>query len=335
MALLYGAVRDLRRPSRSRPSKPLGAIPSERGTVLTPILRSGIVPRAIFVAILGLNIGLTLHIALGFQVDRTWPDWEIFATAGERLVAGLDPYAFGTDDHTFRWSPLLAYVAALITPLGPWLWSLVAIASLALLRDWRLAAVFLLAYPFWIDLAAGASFWFLPLIGILAMRGSTGAALAIAAIAALIPRPIMIPLLLWLWWRRPDLRLPALAIIGACIIGSVATGWGDEWIGRLLETSTTTGGGWSLHPFGILGPLWFVMLPVAVWLTWKGHVGLASMAAAPYWLPSYYLMLLLEPIVVSGRIWSVLGGGDSDAPIASATSIATGDEKAARQSGGP
>ena len=259
MALLYGAAKGPPAMLAKARRSPSARSRSRRGTILTRIFRSGIVPRAIFVAIVGLNIGLTLHIALGFQIDRTWPDWELFVTAGERLEAGLDPYAFGTGEHMFRWSPLLAYVAAVVSPLGPWLWSLVAIASLALLRDWRLAAVFLLAYPFWIDLAAGASFWFLPLVG-------------------------------------------------------------------------------------ILGPLWFAMLPVAVWLTAKGHVGLASMAAAPYWLPSYYLMLLLEPIVVSGRIWSVLGGGASaDASIDSgsgvraegATSLVSGDERAARQSGGP
>ena len=35
-------------------------------------------------------------------------------------------------------------------------------------------------------------------------------------------------------------------------------------------------------------------LPLAAWLTWKGRLGLASLAASPYWLPYYLLMLLLE-----------------------------------------
>ena len=40
--------------------------------------------------------------------------------------------------------------------------------------------------------------------------------------------------------------------------------------------------------FGIAG------LALAVWLTWQGRLGFASLAASPYWLPHYLLMGLLE-----------------------------------------
>lgn len=35
-------------------------------------------------------------------------------------------------------------------------------------------------------------------------------------------------------------------------------------------------------------------LALAAWLTWKGRLGYASLAASPYWLPYYLLFALLE-----------------------------------------
>lgn len=38
---------------------------------------------------------------------------------------------------------------------------------------------------------------------------------------------------------------------------------------------------------------------LAIALTWRGRLGLASMAASPYWLPYYFLMLLLELVTTA------------------------------------
>jgi hypothetical protein len=58
-----------------------------------------------------------------------------------------------------------------------------------------------------------------------------------------------------------------------------------------VSVSGSTGGGWSIDT-----PLWLslLLLPVAGWLTYRGRLGLASLAVTPYILPSYLLMLALE-----------------------------------------
>jgi hypothetical protein len=35
-------------------------------------------------------------------------------------------------------------------------------------------------------------------------------------------------------------------------------------------------------------------LTLAAWLTWRGKLGLASLAASPYWLLHYFLILMLD-----------------------------------------
>jgi len=44
-----------------------------------------------------------------------------------------------------------------------------------------------------------------------------------------------------------------------------------------------------------MGSLWVpIGLVLAAWLTWRGRLGFASLAASPYWLPYYLFMPFLE-----------------------------------------
>lgn len=50
-------------------------------------------------------------------------------------------------------------------------------------------------------------------------------------------------------------------------------------------------------PGRLIGPIWVPLgLAIAAVLTWRGRLGLASMAASPYWVDYYLLILLVEAI---------------------------------------
>ena len=52
---------------------------------------------------------------------------------------------------------------------------------------------------------------------------------------------------------------------------------------------------YNYGPSRFIGLLWIpIGVALAVLLTWRGRLGLASLAISPYWLPYYFLMLLLE-----------------------------------------
>jgi hypothetical protein len=103
----------------------------------------------------------------------------------------------------------------------------------------------------------------------------------------------MLPLLVWILWKRPEWRLPSIGIAVGLLLASLATGQGGEWLVSLLHTGQEFG--FDIGPGRIIG-LWWVPIGavLAAILTWKGRLGWASLAASPYWLGYYLLMGLLE-----------------------------------------
>ena len=237
---------------------------------------------------------MSLPMALAFDHWRI-QDWDIFRTAGERITAGLNPYdaAVGGDMGTFRYSPLLAYFFAAISPIGKVGWSLVAFGMLLLLRDWRLILIFLIAWPFWRDVETGLSFVEIPLVALIALRGSYFGSVALVAFAVLMPRPMMLPLIGWLLWKDPRLRLPSLVLAAVLIGATILTGWADEWARAVFTVATTSEQG-QVRVTDLLGPLWLLMLPLAGWLFLRGRLGFAALAISPYWTPAYPMLLVLE-----------------------------------------
>lgn len=231
-----------------------------------------------------------------------WPakDWAILTDAGARIVAGVDPYDVAGVER-LRFSPLLAYFFAFITPIGMAGWTVLSFVFLAVLRDWRLIAVVVTSLPFWIDIATGVTFLPVPVLAIAALRGSFGASLGFVALAALIPRPLMLPVLGWLLWHDPRLRVPALLVMAALTAGAFATGWADEWIADLMRVAGGEDPRRVIQPAAFLGPLWFAVVALGVWLGVKGRLGLASLAFPPYWNPSYLMLLIVELAKPKGR----------------------------------
>lgn len=217
-------------------------------------------------------------------------DWDIYAAASQRLDGGLYDWQRGV--YVYRYSPLFAVVFGLIAPLGYFAWAAAHFAALlALPRMVALLAV--TSWPFWDDVYNGNLMTFVFVAAWKAVEGSRLGTVAFLILAVLIPRPLMLPVLAWVLWQRREWIIPSAAIAVASLLGALATGWLDDWIMTLLDG----GNALDYGPAALIGMAWVPIGAVlAVWLTIRGRLGLASLAISPYWLPPYLLMVLLAGV---------------------------------------
>lgn len=223
-------------------------------------------------------------------------DWRAHTEAGIRILQGLNPYTEFGGYFGLRWSPIISYAFGLLAWLPFWAWAALHVVAALGFRDWRVSALVLVSWPFILDTIDGGIMIFVALAAWWAYRGSRFGTAAFFAFVLLVPRPMMLPLSIWLLWNRPGLRVPLLAMALVHVMAVLASGWGDEWVGRLLSS----GVGPIVDPVNIspsrfLGSTWVpIGLILAAGLMWKGRLGWASLAASPYVLPPYLLMLLLD-----------------------------------------
>ena len=220
-------------------------------------------------------------------------DWHHFVEAGRRVHdGGLYDITF---DYGFRYSPVLAIAFGFITPIGELVWRLLHVAAALALPTWPMRLLTLVSWPFWFDVEAGNVIVFVLLAGAWALRGNRAAIAAFFLMAVLMPRPLMLPIVAWLLWRHPEWRIPFVAVLTVHALAVWATGWGAEWIGVLLGSADEVGSPLNVGPSRFIGLVWAVVaVPCAAWLTWRGRVGWASLLSAPYWLPYYLMMPVLE-----------------------------------------
>jgi hypothetical protein len=153
----------------------------------------------------------------------------------------------------------------------------------------------LVSWPFWFDVEAGNILIFVVVLAAWALRGSRSGAIAYLALLILVPRPLMVPVALWLLWQRPELRLPFVALLGAHTVAVLLGGWGGDWLHALQASSGDVLNPANIGPSRFIGGWWMIIgLPMAVLLTFRGRLGWAGLAASLYWLPYYLLVLLLE-----------------------------------------
>lgn len=223
------------------------------------------------------------------------PDWWILSSIPDRLREG-DLYAA---EGYFRWSPVGAWAVAAIVPIGLTGWVALHAAALLFVRDARMILLILLSWGFWMDVSTGNLFTLVFIAGLLALRGSAIATVAYFALSLVMPRPIQLPLLAWLLWKRPAMRLPFVGVTLVHTALVMLSGYGEDWIAVLISTSPSE----SSLPFPIntapsafVGPVvWLVVaVPLAAWLFARGRVGWASLALSPYWLAQYWMMPLLD-----------------------------------------
>lgn len=234
-------------------------------------------------------------------------DWLQFVEGGRRVVDG-DLYEV-TNEYGYRWSPIAAYLFAILGPMGTLWWRILHVAAAVALPTWPMRMVTLAAWPFWYDVESGNVMVFVLLAAAWAVRGNGAGIVGFTVLAVLVPRPLMLPVLAWLFWRRPGWRVGMLAIIATHGIATLGTGWGGEWAAMLLELGREIGSPNNLGPTRLLGPWWLLIgIPLAVVLIRKGRLGWASLAASyPYVLPYYLLMLILE-LPARFSLGSRLGG---------------------------
>jgi hypothetical protein len=223
-------------------------------------------------------------------------DWTIFVEAGRRANTGGALYA-SEDNYAFRYSPFVAYLFAAISVIGPLVWRVLHIAAVGAiaLPDRRLALLTLVAWPFWFDVEAGNLTTFVFVLAVLALGGRRWAIGGFLLATLLIPRPLMLPIAIWLLWRHPEWRLSFVAMFVVHALAVLTTGWGAPWIGALAASSSEMGSALNFGPSRLIGWVWVpVGLGLAAILTLRGRLGLAALAASPYWLPYYFLFPLLE-----------------------------------------
>jgi hypothetical protein len=220
-------------------------------------------------------------------------DWVNLAEAAERLDDGT-LYEF-SELYAYRWSPMAAWILGFVTLTPLWLWQVLHVSVLPLLRSWWLVVGCLISFPLWFDIQTGNLMIFVAVTGFWAIRGNGPATALFVVLTLLVPRPLMIPLAVWILWNRRAWRLPFLVLFTGHAVLVVASGYGREWLPALLAVGPELSSDFNFGPSRFIGPLWIpIGLALAAWLTWRGRLGLASLAISPYWLPYYFLMLLLE-----------------------------------------
>jgi hypothetical protein len=190
----------------------------------------------------------------------------------------------------YRWSPLLLPVLGVVTamPFGVWV-GLHFLAAFAL-PSWPLRILTLVSWPFWQDTATGNVMVFVLLTAVYALRGHRSAVVAFWLLTALSPRPLMIPVAVWLAWREGWWGLGLVAGVGA--LGLMVD---PQWLIALLHSGQDMTSSYNFGPSALIGWVWLpIGLVLAAWLTWNGRLGLASLAVSPYWLPYYGLMALID-----------------------------------------
>jgi len=233
-----------------------------------------------------------------FALNVDWQtDWRIFEIAADRIAAGMSPYVEldAQTHHAFRWSPLAALAFVPITAMPYVAWMAAHFAALVGFRDWRIAAAVGLSWPFAVDLLDGGVMVFVALAAYWAFAGSRWGIAAFLALTVLIPRPLMIPLAVWLLWKRPEWRIPFAVILPGHAMAVVVTGWHVEWLERLFTSGYDMDNAFNLGPSRWLGAAWIpIGLAIAAFATWRGRLGWASLAISPYHFPQYLMMLVLE-----------------------------------------
>jgi hypothetical protein len=156
-------------------------------------------------------------------------------------------------------------------------------------------ALLLVSWPFWFDAVSGNVLTFVVLAAWWALKGNRVAIFAYLALCLLMPRPLMLPVAIWLLWKHAEWRLPFAGMVAINAVLVLMTGLADDWIPALLAATDTWQHKLNFGPSRLIGPAWVIVgIPLAVFLTWRGRLGLASLAVSPYILPTYWLFALLE-----------------------------------------
>ena len=222
-------------------------------------------------------------------------DWYMWTLVESRLRDGR-LYEHGAG-YFFVWSPLAAWILAyVIVPLGYPVFLALHLLALAWLRSAALIGLALLSLPFWVDAIVGNAMVFVVVSGFAALGGSRVGTLVFLALCLLTPRPVQLPMLVWLLALRPSSRLPFALMAALTILAAGGSGFLDDWLGVLVRFGTSQfSDSANMSPTHWFGLAWLAIgIPLAIWLTGRNRLGLAGLALSPYVYPQYLLALLWE-----------------------------------------
>jgi hypothetical protein len=226
-------------------------------------------------------------------------DWQTYVLAGERFWTGT-LYEQAESWYGWRYSPLAAFPFVALAPLGETVWRVLLLASLLALPR-RLIFLALASYPLWFAIHAGSLMVLVAVAAFWALRGRWWAVGAFLVLALLIPRPLMVPIVIWILWKEPRWRIPFGVLFLVHLGLVVASGYLDDWVQALISTGgEEIGSVFNVAPSAIIGPAWLLLaIPLALWAFRARRPALAGLLIQPYWLPYYLLILLADPLPAS------------------------------------
>ena len=265
-----------------------------------------------------------------FAIDFTC----CYQQAGQRLLDDRSTLYAWTDTYTFRYSP---WAAVLFTPLAPlsepvavWAWlalkvGVVAAVAVGIARRWPgsvapLAAGMVLFFPpIWHDLALGnVSVFTVAVLWLLLVRTNGLGGVAFGLLLLLAPKPHLLPIAVWLAYRRPRDAVAALATLGAGIVAGVLVFGPElwlEWLGTFREplgrefTANIGFSGLLGQPGVVVGVAAAVVIGAAA-LARRGDIGLglslmAGVVLGPYTFIHYLagLVVVIDPVLRAHPRW--------------------------------
>jgi hypothetical protein len=231
----------------------------------------------------------TLQREVGGLMQERWRhnDWDNFA-----YLDPHDPYS----EPAYVWSPLAAWPLQLMPLIGYPLFTAGKFAALLLVRDWRVIAALLLTWPFWFDVRTGNTVTYVLIAAWLALSGNRWAIYVFYTLTLLIPRMIMLPVAVWLFWKHPETRKVGLVLFAVNAVLLLLSGQVDDWARHLAERSAyemARDQNWL--PSRWIGSAWTIgAVAISAVLLWYGRVGISALAASSYFHGNYVVFLLLE-----------------------------------------
>ena len=245
--------------------------------------------RILLIAVyVGINLALLIRMPPAYNAR----DWAIWKELPDALSDGR-LYHLQTDV-PFVWSPVVAPVMALVGLTGFWPQAVLQVSLVALLRDRLMILLVLSSFLFWPAVAGGNPLFTLTLVAAIgAFRGSHGWSLGFLVLATLIPRPLTMPLAVWLLWRRSRLRWPFAGLLAAHAAVVAATGYIGPWAEIMRDLAAAMpAGSWGTE--ALAGTWMLVRVPLGVWLTYRNHPGWGGLLVSPYILSGYLLFPIIE-----------------------------------------
>ncbi len=238
------------------------------GTLLAIVSRRRFLIRLSAAALI---VYIAIVVSLGFRGDWAFDFTCCYQQAGQRFLDGEDLYAW-SDTYTFRYTPWTALLLTVLTPFPEWVAILVwlAIKAVVLLlaaalfaRAWTgsdrsfafgLAALF---PPAMHDLMIGNVSTFTLAVEIMLLRLRPAiAGPAFGLLLLLVPKPHLVPILVWLLLRQTRTGLIALGVGAFGVLAGLLLFGVEPWLGFIdtlrepLRRVFTANIGFS----GMLGP---------------------------------------------------------------------------------